>query len=261
MSLKQYIPEKTRAWLFWKRVRLFSLLKRAGHALGLGKLTWKMSLPSEIQFWDAYIRSRGTSCHAEEEFAFRTSPEAELQPWLREWLTVPDGAELRVLDVGAGPLTWVGKKWGARRIAVSAVDPLADAYNMLMARHGVTPPVRTERGNGEEIVERFGAGMFDLVFARNSLDHSYDAIRAVTAMVEAAKPGGIVFLWHNPDEAEGLDYQGLHQWNFCLANGGLQVWRAGRRLDVNTEFMGQLEVLRCELREGMIEAIYRKLPC
>jgi len=258
MSFNHLIPASIRGWLFWRRVRVLSFFKRAGHALGLGRLTWKMSLPSEVSFWEDYIRTRGGNCHAEEEFTFRTAADSELQPWLREWLNVPDGTELRALDVGAGPLTWIGKKWGDRRLHIVAVDPLADSYNTLMDRYGIQPPVRTECGNGEDIVARFGAQAFDLVFARNSLDHSFDAIRAVTSIVEVAKPGGVIFLWHNPDEAEGLDYQGLHQWNFRLENGELIVWRGTHKLNVNRELAEHLTVLRCELHEGMIQAVFRK---
>jgi nitrite reductase/ring-hydroxylating ferredoxin subunit len=78
-------------------------------------------------------------------------------------------------------------------------------------------------------------------------------------MIEVAKPGGVIFLWHNQDEAEHLSYQGLHQWNFRLENGDLVVWRGEKKLNVNRAFSKQLKVLRCELDGDMIQAVYRKL--
>lgn len=165
---------------------------------------------------------------------------------------------VRVLDVGAGPLTWMGKNWPGRKLTIDAIDPLAEAYGQIMRRLVIKPPVETKPGDGEEVVKLFGRQVFDLTFARNCLDHSYDAIQAVTSMIEATKPGGIIVLWHNQDEAEHLCYEGLHQWNFRLENSELIVWKGHRKLNVNRVFAGQLHTLRCELRENMIQAVYRK---
>jgi SAM-dependent methyltransferase len=259
MSLKHLIPEKIRIWLFWRRANLFAISKKLGQRLGVGKYIWRKGLPSEVHFWEEYLATKGKSCSAVEEFNFRTSPDSEFQPWLREWLQSPPGAEVQVLDVGAGPLTWVGKRWAGRNMVIRAIDPLANSYSEIMQRYGISPPVTTQRGDGEEIVSLFGREVFDLTFARNCLDHSYDAIKAVTEMIEATKVGGVIFLWHLQDEAEHLSYQGLHQWNFRLENGELLVWQAGKRFNVNREFARQLKVIRCELRDGMIEAVYRKI--
>ena len=259
MSLKHCLPEKTRAWLYWRRAKTFAVIKKAGHKIGLGKFIWKLGLPSEISFWGEYLATRGKSCEAVEEFNFRTNLDSELQPWLREWLNCPEGSMVRVLDVGAGPLTWVGKKWNGRKVVIDAIDPLAEAYGQILHREGIKPPVETKLGDGEDVVKLFGRQVFDLAFARNCLDHSYDAIKAVTSMIEATKPGGIIFLWHNPDEAERLSYQGLHQWNFRLENGELLVWKGDKTLNVNRVFAKQLQVLRCELQDDMIQAVYRKV--
>jgi hypothetical protein len=175
MKLKHLIPEALRTWLYWRRAGLVALVKKAAHALGLSKLVWKMSLPSEVHFWDDYIRTRGKFCDAADEFAFRISPDSELQPWLQELLQTPEDAPLKFLDVGAGPLTWIGKKWGPRQIQINAIDPLAASYNKVLDHYGLTPPVRTAAIAGEDLLTVFPANSFDLAFARNSLDHSYDA--------------------------------------------------------------------------------------
>ena len=259
MSIKHLVPKRYRGALSRGRANIFAVFKKAGHALGLGKFIWKNALPTEVGFWKDYLTTAGKSCNAEAEFKFRTAPAAAFQPWLCEWLEAPKGSVIRVLDVGAGPLTWVGKQWAGRTVQIDAIDPLAEAYNQIMQQHGIVPPVPTRPGDGEEVVRLFGRGVFDLAFARNCLDHSYDAIQAVTSMIEATKPGGVIFLWHNEDEAEHLSYQGLHQWNFRLQSGELLVWRGKRLLNVNQAFSKQLKVLRCELRDGMIQAVYRKI--
>jgi SAM-dependent methyltransferase len=259
MSLKHCLPKSLRAGLHRGRAKSLAVVKKIGHRVGLGKFIWQAGLPSEVAFWEEYLASRGQSCGATDEFKFRTAPDSELQPWLRDWLKCPENAEVRVLDVGAGPLTWVGKKWTGRQVLIDAIDPLADAYAGVMRRHNIQPPVTTKVGDGEEVVKLFGANKFDLAFARNCLDHSYDAIKAVTSMIEVTKPGGVIFLWHNQDEAERLCYQGLHQWNFRLQQGELVVWKGEKKLNINQEYAGKLQVLRSELRDDMIQAAYRKL--
>jgi SAM-dependent methyltransferase len=259
MSLKHCLPEKTRIWLYWRRARTLAVIKKAGHKLGLGKFIWKLALPGEAGFWEKYLATGGKSCNTAEEFNFRISPDSEFQPWLAKWMNCPEGAEVRVLDVGAGPLTWMGKKWNGRKLVIDAIDPLAEAYGQCLRRLGIKPPVETKAGDGEDVVKLFGRQVFDLTFARNCLDHSYDAIQAVTSMIEATKPGGIIVLWHNQDEAEQLCYQGLHQWNFHLENAELVVWKGDKKLNVNRAFAGQLQVLQCELQENWVLAIYRKV--
>ena len=259
MSIKHLVPKKFRAPLNRQRLAALAVVKKTGHALGLGKFIWQKALPSEVGFWEDYLKSRGKSCGAEAEFQFRTDPKSPMQPWLHDLLNCPEGTQVRVLDVGAGPLTWVGKKWPGREVEIIAIDPLADSYNEIMQRCGVVPPVHTQKGDGEEVVKLFGRDRFDLAFARNCLDHAYDARQAVTNMIEATRPGGIIFLWHAEDEAESLQYDGLHQWNFRLKNGELLVWNGNRVLNVNQSFAGKLQVVRCELVDGMIQAVYRKI--
>jgi hypothetical protein len=74
--------------------------------------------------------------------------------------------------------------------------------------------VRTAPIAGEELPDVFPAHLFDLAFARNSLDHSYDTPQVIKNMGAATKSGDIVFLWHAQNEGERQNYQGLHQWNF-----------------------------------------------
>lgn len=272
MSFKDSIPPPLRKWLAQRKAGATAVSRKVGHKLGLGKKIWEKALPEEISFWDDFIGSRGASYDAEEEFAFRIDPNSQLQPWLADYLSAPTGSTVRILDVGAGPLTWVGKKHDGWNVEIEAIDPLAESYDKALDGNGVVPPVRTKKGNGEDIVEIFGPESFDITFARNCLDHAFDAVKAVRDMVEATKPGGIMCLWHQQDEAERMQYHGLHQWNFHAENGELTLSSPNVKVNVNKEFAGKIQCLRCdiandwsvfssarEMDEGMIEAVYRKL--
>ncbi len=56
---------------------------------------------------------------------------------------------IRILDVGAGPLTVLGKRLTGVQIDITAVDPLAGDYGTLLQRHGIAPPIRTQWCEGE----------------------------------------------------------------------------------------------------------------
>ena len=104
------------------------------------------------------------------------------------------------------------------------MDPLADEYDTILTKHGVVPVVRTLKCFGEKLTEFFRANTFDLVFARNSLDHSYDPALIISNMLTVVRQGSFVLLEHHIDEAKRQRYKGLHQWNFSLnENGNLIV--------------------------------------
>ena len=146
------------------------------------------------------------------------NPELQLQDDVAELL--PKGqASCLLLDVGAGPFTFLGKKHGQFQFKIVAVDPLADAYDQILAKYSITPLVRTENLEAECLTMRFKENTFDLAFARNCLDHSYSPEKAIIQMIKVVKPGRYVLLKHIPNEAERERYGGLHQWNFCEKSG------------------------------------------
>ncbi len=195
----------------------------------------------EYRFWQRWFRTRGWKWPA--DYHRRLDPETPFSPYLRRFLP-GDRKICRVLDVGAGPLTEVGYRWEGRTLEIVAVDPLAELYRKLYAKYRVTPPVPTRPGRAEDLSLLFGADSFDLVQARNSLDHAEDPLAGIREMIYCVRPGGWVVLNHNPNEGAGEGYRGLHQWNFFLEKGRFFIGdRQGRRLDVDRELTGvEIEV-------------------
>ena len=191
------------------------------------KAFWRHQIPSEIAHWDNCVRTRGKSCgyNIMDQYL---NPDFRLQDEVAELLPKDDGP-LVLLDVGAGPFTFLGKKHEQLKFKIVAVDPLADAYAEILAKYSITPLVRTERLEAECLTERFAENTFDLAFARNCLDHSHDPEKAVIQMIKVVKPGRYVLLRHVPNEAENQRYSGLHQWNFCEKSGDFIIsskWRS-----------------------------------
>ncbi|MBX3009980.1 MAG: methyltransferase domain-containing protein [Caldilineaceae bacterium] len=198
------LPQTIRHWLF----RVF---KRQQYASEMA-LRWQAGITPETAFWENYIATRGAQWP--EDFQARMDPARPLQSHITALMAPAPGSVIHMLDVGAGPLTYLGTSWPGYQLQITAVDPLADQYAELFAKHRLTPPVKTEYGKAEELVAQFGVNRFDLVHARNCIDHSQDPVRAIEQMVAVAKPGGIVYLHHAVNEAETESYLGFHQWNF-----------------------------------------------
>ena len=192
---------------------------------------WLRATRSETAFWADWLAQRG---YGGDDYRFRTDPAHEVhQPELRDLIEALPGEEVEILDVGAGPLTAVGKTYPRKRLEIVAVDPLADQYDKLLAHEGIRPPVRTQPCSGEELLERFAPNSFDIATAFNALDHSYDPVQAIRNMVEVVRPGGFVLLVHGINEGVQRRYVGLHQWNFEYRQGQLVVWRRGEQHDLS----------------------------
>jgi ubiquinone/menaquinone biosynthesis C-methylase UbiE len=132
---------------------------------------------------------------------------------------------VEILDVGAGPLTIVGKKWPGREVHITPLDPNVDGYDGLLAKHGIVPPCRTVFGLAEEL--DFPEHSFDLVHARNSVDHSKDALQAIREMVRVVKKGCFVCLNHKVSEGRLEKYAEYHQWNLIAGGSSSSALECG----------------------------------
>ncbi len=217
----------------------------------------------EVDFWRDFLLTAGTYWDDPEiadDFRRRVDPEAVLDDSLIvEHLAAIPSRDVSILDVGAGPLTVLGKRYPGRRLSIVAVDPLADDYDRLLAEAGIVPTVRTERCAGEELLERFRPDTFDVVYARNALDHSADPVRIVHNMLALARPRGVVLLKHFRNEGEWAEYEGLHQWNFDVRNGRPVLWSPTAEHDLREE-VGDAADVACASRQGWVEWTLRPRP-
>jgi SAM-dependent methyltransferase len=207
---------------------------------------WHSSLPRELDYWDAWIKERGGSRKLQrisDSFQWRIDPASELQPPLREVVDRCEGPAVSILDVGAGPLTSVGKVHPEKELRLVAVDPLASEYNRLLERAGIEPPVRTVPGEAEKLLERYRRESFDIAHADNALDHSADPLEAIDNMLAVVKRGGYVVLRHLVNAGERNFYLGLHQWNFEVADEELILWNPRARHNLSRRLSPQANVV------------------
>ena len=217
------------------------------------KNVWNDKLATEIAFWDRYLATEGLSWP--EEFRRRTDAEAEMEPPIARFV---ESENCKILDVGAGPLTVVGTRWKGHKMDVTAVDPLADAYTGLLEKYKIVPPVRTQKVAAEELSLYFGQNTFDLSFARNCLDHSYDPFLAIQQMLSVTKQGGTIVLLHEINEGSNELYRGLHQWNFTVDNSDLRISAPGRDSIHVAGKLGASVDVSVTRDEGWVTAVIRK---
>jgi ubiquinone/menaquinone biosynthesis C-methylase UbiE len=146
---------------------------------------------------------------------WKLDPKLPLQKRLIELL--PDNKKVKILDVGAGMLTTVRKKHPEKYLHIIAIDPLAKEYYRILNRKRIIPPVVTSCLS----LSNFREKTFDIVYARNSIDHSVDPIKEIYEMIRVCK--GWVLMEHFVDTGKKENYRGLHQWNFNLSNGDLTI--------------------------------------
>jgi len=97
---------------------------------------WSKAVGKEVGFWEWWLRAKGDSGFMAEDYRQRLDPKSLLQDVVSRRLSAPAA----ILDVGAGPLTFLGKQ-AVYPVVITAVDPLADHYNRLLREFKVTPLV------------------------------------------------------------------------------------------------------------------------
>ncbi|HEV7461343.1 MAG TPA: methyltransferase domain-containing protein [Solirubrobacteraceae bacterium] len=181
----------------------------------------------EIAFWRDFLTSHGAQWP--DDYERRIDPGTAIRdPALIACVEALHAPRINLLDVGAGPLTSVGRTHPGRTVDVTAVDPLAPAYDRLLEELRVEPPTRTVTGSAERLLEHFAPASFDIAYAQNALDHGLDPRRGIRNMLEVVRPGGFVVLRHLRNEAATERYTGLHRWNLERRGDELYLWRRVR---------------------------------
>jgi len=209
----------------------------------MGTAAWDTRADSEVDFWRNWVSSKGGKWP--EDFQRRTDPETPLIEAIADQLeemnlSQPHTAE--VLDIGSGPLSLLGYSSPNQAINLTLVDPLAEAYNVILDNAGITGVPRPQKGYFETALGQLGENRFDVVWCRNALDHSIDPLLGLHSLIAMCRPGGRVILSFHPNEADTGNYGGLHQWNLNNQDGKICLSQKGLELDL-TPLLSQQEVL------------------
>jgi SAM-dependent methyltransferase len=125
---------------------------------------------------------------------------------------------------------------------VVATDALAEQYTVLMQKYSIAAPVPVTFAHGEKLLEKFAPNSFDLAYASNSLDHTYDPVAAIGQMLAVVKPQHYVYLRHTANEGLRERYHGLHQWNFDIRGGDFVVDDGRRSHSITAAYNPEAEI-------------------
>ena len=214
-------------------------------------------LRAELDFWDYWLRTHGRDWPG--DYERRLDPELPLAPGLATLVDTLPHSTIHILDVGAGPLTVVGKRHPTKTLVVTATDVLASYYDRLLRRYQITPPVRTLPVAAEALAQYFPTDHFDLVYAQNSIDHTAEPFLAIEAMIAVVKPGGWVVLAHEENEADSEAYSSLHQWNFTSDGTAFLIRGRSHTRNVSAE-LAPVANVTCTLRDHWLTVQIQKCP-
>lgn len=201
---------------------------------------------SEIAFWRGWLRKHG----AKYESPRRLHP--------RITALVMHLSQVRIANVGAGPMSLIGETIDRISVEVIASDFLADEYTALRKELGLKAIVVVEKQDMAHLT--YENDSFDVVFCANALDHSQCPQQAIMEMIRICKPKGWVYLKHLPHEGKWCGYTGLHQWNIdAMPNGDCEFWTRGRAQAFLLSSCGRFETsVVSRGRRGRIISVLQK---
>lgn len=205
---------------------------------------WNKGVQHEADWWSDALREAVATRSQDDQLFRRIRGETAFE--FGSYIQHVHHDPIRVLDVGAGPVSQVGANYSGKTIEIVAVDPLAGQYAQVLTELGLSPKFPTIFGVAERLDEVFEADSFDFACCRNALDHAYDPLTGISQIIRVLRPSCVFFLSGYTNEAKNAKYVGLHQWNFEIENGALILWRPGIRIDVGEALSPELEIVRAD---------------
>jgi SAM-dependent methyltransferase len=155
---------------------------------------WEANLNDEFADACKWFTAAGNGeTEPREDIAWRLNPAADFsqREYIGEYLrpNAPPGAAVSILDVGAGPMTFLPKAWVTRTVRITAIDPLAERYGEILRAGSLAAPVPTLPGKAETLRDTFAENHFDAVFTRNAFEQFQDPLLGLRQMLAVVKPG------------------------------------------------------------------------
>lgn len=221
-------------------------------------MSWQDGIEFEAAFWDRWFRAKGAEWP--DDYKRRLDPALPIsQAYVEMFDKIPSNP-VWVLDVGAGPLTVFGHTHPRKRIILVPTDALAREYDALLQKYNIVPPVRTIFAEAENLTAHFLPDCFDLVHAKNSIDHCRSPYDAVRQMLTVAKVGGWVRMGHGENEAEKEKYTGFHQWNFTVKDGDFIIWSKDHSVNVSRELRAAADVQSSCVNSWVTVTMHKRTP-
>ncbi|MGK0273339.1 MAG: ubiquinone/menaquinone biosynthesis C-methylase UbiE [Cocleimonas sp.] len=216
---------------------------------------WESGIENELIYWDKWFDSKGGKWP--EDYNQRLDLNSLLQDHVIDCIDA-NKTDVRILDVGAGPLTILGKNWPGHNLDIVASDALSDRYDTILAQYKISPPIRTKLCRSEELSQCFDHNSFDFSYARNTLDHGLNPLTAILEMIKVVKSGHNIMIEHFLNEGATGNYIGLHQWNFEIRDNDLVIWNPDVELSVREGVKSVGKIVNLTSSKRTCSAIIKK---
>jgi len=182
------------------------------------KLLWDENIHLEYEEWDEEIK---TWPRSETAMGYATYQHSNIMPDSIVELLPREKDEYDILDVGSGPRCWFGSTIPNKTVNLTCCDPLAEFYKESYRKYDIPQVYDLIKAEAEKLLETFRYNQFDLVTARNCLDHSYSPEQSILQMATCSKRH--ILLLHCLNEGKTAWYNGLHQWDFDVEDGDFVI--------------------------------------
>ncbi len=120
---------------------------------------------------------------------------------------IGDKTNVKIAELGAGPVNTIGNYWSRSHIDIYASDILWPTYKELWGEK--IPIIPVDYQDIEKLT--YEDNFFDIVHCVNTLDHMENPQQAISEMKRVCKDGGVIYLRHAPNQMDR--YGGMHRWN------------------------------------------------
>lgn len=195
---------------------------------------WLTGIKEELDFWNNYMDTQGDIYKEDYEKTVCANKKFVLDNDIDE---IYCNKEFKFIDVGSGPFSRCGKETEKVDMNFTAVDPLAEAYNIMKVNKRIDNGIVIDTAFVELLDKKYGENVFDMVHMSNSLDHCFDALCGIYQLIYICKIGGKIILRHAENEAERSEYGGFHQWNLSVHNkeNSFVIWKGEQRINIVQE--------------------------
>ncbi|MBU1053732.1 MAG: hypothetical protein KKC46_07870 [Proteobacteria bacterium] len=115
-------------------------------------IKWKMGVVHEIRFWEKVFNQENEYWPG---FKKRLDSNRPIEGALKELLAEIDIVNPLILDVGAGPITYLSTGGFNSYPTIRACDALAIQYDKILLAHKIQPKIRTELCETEHLTHKF----------------------------------------------------------------------------------------------------------
>ncbi len=214
---KRYIKK-----LEWQNVIIHNTVEHLSmqllSSLDVSDKSWLDGVSNEIIFWWRYISERLN----DKDFIDKIVTGGKFQ--YENLFEHYQKKDLKVLDIGCAITPDIGIISDKFDIDLTPLDPLGLIYNHILDFYKIDYRTPILTGLAEQLNNYFNGQKFDLIHARNSLDHCINVPEAFENMLKLVSNRGIILLQHFENEGLNQNYEDFHLWNITTENKAIKFW-------------------------------------